>query len=153
MVLGLVVAGCAGDDPLADVRSFGQDGAQDDGGQPPDTGEGDEFPPQNPLVRRPTEFEDLTGRSRVEVEIADNVYRTRNFIVDAGTQIVFVNVGANPHNVVAAAEGAFEKIPEAALQADSAALVLDQPGDYPFYCSIHGGANWGQTGFVVVADG
>lgn len=162
-IAGVFVAGaCASDDPLPEVAVFGQDEAEvaADGGEgervsetdPVDAGVDDALPPQNPAVRRPTEFEDLTGQNRVEVEVADNVYRTRNFVVDPGTEIVFVNVGANPHNVVPAAEGAFPKIPEEALEEGPAALVLDVPGDYPFYCSIHGGANWGQTGFVVVAE-
>ncbi len=51
----------------------------------------------------------------------------------------------------AAAEGAFERISDSALEEGPATLVLDAPGDYPFYCSIHGGATFGQTGYVVVA--
>ena len=32
-------------------------------------------------------------------------------------------------------------------------LVVAAPGDYPFYCSIHGTATRGQTGYLVVGDG
>ena len=149
LALFLFLTGCGSDDGGAEVDA---EGASDDG-EVSDDGEASDaaFPPQNPVVKRPTEFEDLTGQASVEVEVADNVYRTRNFIVDPGTEIVFVNVGANPHNVVPSAEGAFEQITKEALDEGPATLVLDQPGDYAFFCSIHGGPNWGQTGFVVVA--
>jgi plastocyanin len=55
--------------------------------------------------------------------------------------------------VTASAEGAFPKITKEALEDAPQALVLDVAGDYPFFCSIHGTANFGQTGYVVVGDG
>ncbi len=109
--------------------------------------------PVNPDVTRPSEIVDLRGQETVEIEIRDNVYDERFFRVDPGTQIVFVNRGANTHDVTASADGAFPKITKEALTAAPQALVLDAPGDYPFYCSIHGTATRGQTGYVVVGAG
>lgn len=108
------------------------------------------FPPVNPDVARPSTIVDLRGQDLVEIEIRDNVFDERFFRVDPGTQIVFVNRGANTHDVTASAEGAFPKITKEALAAGSQALVLTAEGDYPFYCSIHGTQTRGQTGYVVV---
>ena len=87
----------------------------------------------------------------MEVEVADNVFRTRDFVVDAGTEIVFVNVGSNDHNVKPSVPGAFPVVADFA-KGESAALRLDAPGDYPFFCSIHGAPGIGQIGYVIVTD-
>ena len=127
----MVVAACAADDPLP------VEPAQDK---------------PSPQVDRPQDLVDLTGRSKVEVEVGDNYFSPRNFIVDPGTEIVFLNVGFSPHNVIPATEGAFERIPDTALAAGPVSLILDEPGDFPLFCSIHGTATFGQTAYVVVAD-
>jgi plastocyanin len=103
-------------------------------------------------IPRPDEILDLRGQSRVEIPIRDNVYDIRNFRVDPCTEIVFVNRGANRHNVVPAADGVFEKITEDALDTGPQTLVVATPGDYPFYCSLHGVPGRGQTGYLIVGD-
>ncbi len=126
----MVVAACAADDPL------GVDLAEDAPG---------------PQIERPEDLVDLTGNTEITVEVGDNYFSPRNFIVDPGTEIVFVNVGFTPHNVVPANEGAFERIPDSALDEGPVTLVLEDSGDYPLFCSIHGTATFGQTGYIVVA--
>lgn len=117
------------------------------------TADGDPFPPVADGIERPDDLIDLTGMAVVEIEVGDNVFRTRHFRVDPGTEIVFINTGNNQHNVEAAADGAFTKITDATLDEGPASLILDVPGDYPFFCSIHGSATRGQTGYVVVGRG
>ena len=138
----LASTACAGDDdrrPEAEAADTAADDAQP--ADPPGPPEGWE---------RPDDLVDLTGTEVVEIEVADNVFRTRNFIVDAGTEIVFVNVGSNDHNVKPSIRGAFPNVPDFG-KGESATLRLDTPGDYPFHCSIHGAPGIGHVGYVVVA--
>jgi plastocyanin len=147
-LLALVLAGCAADDPLVievTQQTSTTAGVTDDGAA--------DFPPLAPDISRPDELFDFRGQEVVEIEIRDNVFDARFFRVDPGTRIVFTNRGANTHDVTASAEGAFPKITKEALEDAPQALVLDVAGDYPFFCSIHGTANFGQTGYVVVGDG
>lgn len=113
------------------------------------------FPPVAEEFPRPSadKFVDFRGQAIVEIEIRDNVFDARFFRVDPGTRIVFVNRGANAHNVRPSAEGAFPPILDDAIDSGPQALVLDAPGDYPFYCSIHGTSTRGQTGYVIVGAG
>ena len=151
-LFALVVVSCAADDPLeiaVTVQDDEPEPAPTDDGVPDDTADAT-FPPVNPDVARPSTIVDLRGQDLVEIEIRDNVFDERFFRVDPGTQIVFVNRGANTHDVTASAEGAFPKITKEALASGPQALVLTAEGDYPFYCSIHGTQTRGQTGYVVV---
>ena len=164
LVLGVVtlaLIGCAADDPLvfetttqAELNTTAgsdadpnDDTAEDDPASDPAV-----FPPVADDINRPREIVDLRGREIVEIEIRDNVFDERFFRVDPATLIVFVNRGSNAHNVIAAAEGAFPEIGRDALDEAPQALVLDAPGDYPFFCSIHGTRTRGQTGYAVVGD-
>lgn len=140
-LVALVLVGCAADDPQ-EIAVTAQDAA--------DPSDAAVFPPVNPDVARPSTIVDLRGQETVEIEIRDNVYDERFFRVDPDTRIVFVNRGANTHDVTAAAEGAFPKITKEALAEGPQALVLSAEGDYPFYCTIHGTQTRGQTGYVVV---
>lgn len=88
----------------------------------------------------------------VEIEITDNKYEPRNFRVDPGAEIVFTNNGRNPHNVTPSDEGSFEAIDEDTLDEGSVTLVIDADGDYPFYCTLHGTATNGQTGYLVIGS-
>ncbi|MEZ5245957.1 MAG: hypothetical protein R2707_12735 [Acidimicrobiales bacterium] len=161
LALGLVslsLLGCAADDPLEFAVTVQDDtttptASTEADGETVDVAEDSVFPPVNPDVSRPSTIVDLRGQETVEIEIRDNVFEERFFRVDPGTQIVFVNRGANTHDVTAAAEGAFPKITKEALLEAPQALILTAEGDYPFYCSIHGTATRGQTGFVVVGGG
>lgn len=153
--------GCAGDDPLVfevttqetTTTAPPTDGAGD--GNEADTATTTVFPPVAEDFPRPSadRIVDLRGQAIVEIEIRDNAYDERFFRVDPGTQIVFVNRGANLHNVLPSAEGAFPPIQSDALESAPQALVLTVDGDYPFYCSIHGTPSRGQTGYVIVGDG
>lgn len=164
LALGLVslaLVGCAADDPIELSVVAQEPGAVADPdaeldclGNP--AADPADFPPapEAEIVRPDDRIVDLRGETRVEVPISDNVYDVRWFRVDPCTEIVFVDQGANPHNVYPIADGAFPKIEKDALEAGPQALVVAAPGDYPFYCSIHGTQSYrGQTGYLVVGDG
>lgn len=101
-----------------------------------------------------SEFVDLTGESVVEISVRDNVFVPERVLVSPGTEVRWRNRGRTPHNVVASVEGAFDDVPVDQLQpGDEAARVFGDPGDYPYYCSLHGTATRGQIGEIrVVAD-
>lgn len=150
----LALFGCAADDPVV-IEVTSQNDLTTTTAQSDDAESVTDavFPPVNPDVSRPQEIVDLRGQEIVQIEIRDNVFDERFFRVDPGAQIVFTNRGANTHDVTASAEGAFPKITKEALAAAPQALVLDVEGDYPFFCSIHGTASRGQTGYVIVGGG
>ncbi|MHB1139396.1 MAG: cupredoxin domain-containing protein [Microthrixaceae bacterium] len=100
-----------------------------------------------------SDYEDLTGRADVTIDARDNTFEPQYVTVSPGTKVEFDNVGRNPHNAIAVVDGAFEDVPTDELQpGDVAVRVFDEPGDYPYYCSLHGTKNKGMTGRVRVAD-
>lgn len=109
----------------------------------------DEGPPP---IDIPDDALDLTGFASIDIDIQDNAFVQRVVVVSAGTEIIWTNQGRNEHNVRPSAEGAFEPISTLALaeKGSSAALTFDSPGDFPYFCSLHGTATNGQTGRVIV---
>lgn len=165
-VLAIGLLGCSSDDPIvfevttqdaapaADPETTVDPAAELDclGDPAPDPAV---FPPEPEIdiVRPDDKIIDLRGQARVEVSIRGNQFETRWFRVDPCTEIVFVNNGVNPHNVTPIADGAFPIIGQDALEEAPQALVVAAPGNYPFYCSLHGTKTYrGQTGYFVVGD-
>ena len=153
LILGLfsiALLGCTSDDPAA-VEIVSQDTTTTMA-----TLEVAEavFPPVAEGIDRPAadKIVDLRGQTSVEIIVKDNTFETRRFRVDPGTQITFINRGFNNHNVIASAAGAFPNIDLPTPSTGPVGLILDAPGDYPFFCSLHGTALNGQTGYVIVGD-
>jgi plastocyanin len=97
------------------------------------------------------EFEDLTGQSEVAVTARDNTFAPGYIEISVGTTVTFTNRGRNQHNVLPANEGAFEPIEVEDLEpGTSASLTFDEPGDYPYYCSLHGTKTKGMVGAIRV---
>lgn len=113
---------------------------------------GDDGPSSEGLPQVPeAEFEDLTGRTSVDVRALDNVFEPRYVTVSPGTTVTFTNGGRNVHNVLAADEGAFTDIPaDAFAPGDKGSITFDTPGTYAYYCSLHGTRDRGMTGRIVV---
>lgn len=161
-LVSIALLGCAEDDPFdfavttqetAPAPEATDDATDADDSTPTTT---TIFPPVNEDVPRPgaDRIVDLRGQEVVRIGVGDdNTFDARFFRVDPGTQIVFGLTGTRRHNVLPAAEGAFPMIDADALETGPQALVLTAPGDYPFYCSLHGTPTRGQTGYVIVGDG
>ncbi len=95
---------------------------------------------------------DLTGKTAVEIQVKDNFYEPKVFSVDPGTKVTFKNVGNNAHNVVPVQDGAFPAIATGSLDPGmTATITAPSPGEYRFYCSIHGSPNKGQRGAMIVS--
>ncbi|MDG2028513.1 MAG: hypothetical protein P8J50_15505 [Acidimicrobiales bacterium] len=149
--------GCAADDPFVTVvQETTTTISAVDGG--PDNSTDDTDPAtetDDPLADfpQPEGIVDLRGLPTVEVVVNSNTFDGGSIRVDPGTQIVFANFDAEAHNVRSAIAGAFPTIDKDLLFTEPQALVLTEPGDYPFYCSLHGTSQRGQLGYIVVGDG
>jgi plastocyanin len=97
------------------------------------------------------EFEDLTDQTEVSVQSRDNAFLADYIIVKAGTTVTWTNRGRTEHNVLPAVDGAFAPIEVQDLEPGmSASITFDEPGDYPYYCSLHGTRTKGMVGAVRV---
>lgn len=98
------------------------------------------------------DYVDMTGEDSVTIDAKDNVFDPQYVTVSPGTKVVFDNRGRNPHNVIAVQQGAFTDVPTDKLQpGDTAEVIFDDEGDFPYYCSLHATPSKGMTGRVRVA--
>ncbi|MCU1499904.1 MAG: putative blue copper protein [Acidimicrobiales bacterium] len=139
---GLVVTGC-GSDPAI----------QADGAPAP----APETAPETAAAGGPdlstAAFVDLTGASAPQVDALDNVFKAKFVEVVAGTDITFRNDGHNTHNLLPVVDGAFAPVEAGAFEPGASATVtFDQPGDYAYYCSLHGTTTKGMVGAVRVLE-
>jgi plastocyanin len=99
------------------------------------------------------EFVDETGSDAVTIDAVDNSFRPQYVEISAGTTVTFENRGRNLHNVLPANEGAFEPIETDDLEpGEKADIVFDTPGDYAYYCSLHGSPTAGMIGGIRVVE-
>jgi plastocyanin len=97
------------------------------------------------------EFEDRTGQAEVAVQARDNTFVSAYITVDVGTTVTWTNRGRTEHNVLPAVDGAFTPIETDQLEPGmSASITFEEPGDYPYYCSLHGTKTKGMVGAVRV---
>ena len=100
-----------------------------------------------------SKYQDETGKATVEVAAVDNAFEPRYTKVSKDTDVVFINKGAVPHNVLPATKGQFVEISAAALPPGAqATLKFTEAGTYPYYCSLHGTARLGMNGRIIVTD-
>lgn len=90
----------------------------------------------------------------VEVQSLDNSFRAQDITITAGTEVVFVNVGRNVHNVLPEPDsiGGWGVGEEAFEPGDEYRHVFDVPGVYAYVCTIHGVNGKGMVGTVTVTD-
>lgn len=98
-----------------------------------------------------SDYTDETGQASIVIDTRDNTFKPQYVTVSAGTKLVFDNRGRTPHNVIPVEADEFEAVPTEDLQpGDEASIVFDEPGEYPYYCSLHGTKTKGMTGRVKV---
>ncbi len=96
-------------------------------------------------------FVDDTGKKKVEVDAIDNNFRDQYVTITAGTTVEFKNAGHNEHNVIPVVKGSFKKAETSEFEpGTSYRVVFDKPGDYPYYCTLHGTPMKGMTGAIRV---
>lgn len=96
-------------------------------------------------------FEDLTGEASPKVDAVDNVFKAQYIEVKAGAAVTFRNDGRNSHNVIPVDETQFGAIPTDEFEPGAEdTITFAKPGDYAYYCSLHGTTTRGMTGAVRV---
>ena len=122
----------------------------------PACGEDSSSPTTTPLPSVPaSSWVDKTGKDTVEIQVVDNAFRPQFAKVSPGTKVTFTNVGRNPHNVISVTAGQFTDIPTDKFQPDMSGTITvpTEPGEVPYYCSLHGTPRAGMNGrLLVVAD-
>lgn len=87
----------------------------------------------------------------VDVVALDNTFRPERIEVVAGTAIRWENRGRNDHDVLPADDTLTWGVDAAGFApGDEYTLLFDTPGEYPYFCSIHGTKDVGMIGTVVV---
>jgi plastocyanin len=92
----------------------------------------------------------------ITVKMFDNRFEPVEVRVPVGGEVTFVGAGRNPHNAVAAdgswsTADVFGSLEQ--MRGDSAAITFDKPGEYPFFCTLHGtAAGEGMAGRLVVGE-
>ncbi len=134
----LLLAGCGGD---SDEKSSTSNGSSTTAatGSGPDLSDAD--------------WVDMTGEADVNVQARDNIFVKPYIEVKAGATVTFTNRGRNQHNVLAVPEGKFATIEADDLEPGASQEVTFQaPGDYPYYCSLHGTSTKGMVGAIRVVE-
>ncbi len=86
----------------------------------------------------------------VEVVALDNSFRPEVLEIAAGDEVVFVNRGRNEHDALSVEGDGWGVEVEDFLPGAEYRHVFDTPGTYRYYCSIHGTAEVGMVGTVIV---
>lgn len=97
------------------------------------------------------EWVDRTSESEVVIQSRDNTFLPGHVIVKVGTPITFRNVGRTEHNALPVDEISFIGIEAKDFNPkDEHTISFDKPGDYPYYCSLHGSPTKGMIGAIRV---
>ena len=87
----------------------------------------------------------------IEIDSLDNTFRPDRIEVEIGAEVVWRNVGHNEHDVIAVeGDWGVEKgnfAPGAEFR-----HVFTEPGEYRYYCTIHGIPDVGMVGTVIVTE-
>ncbi len=149
--LVLLGAACATDDPTGTFAAAFPDRHAAVEAEPVATDPPIVLTTSAPIVI-PDDALDLTGAVEAGIDIEDNVFIQSVVVIKAGTTVTWTNNGRNEHNVQPAEEEAFTPISASNLseKGDSAAVTFSTSGDFPYFCSLHGTPNRGQTGRIIV---
>ena len=86
----------------------------------------------------------------IPVIALDNSFRPEIVEISVGDEVLWENRGLNEHNVLHV-EGADWGVEVEGFQpGDEYSHVFTEPGEYRYYCSIHGSTEVGMVGTVVV---
>ncbi|MGB0114375.1 MAG: plastocyanin/azurin family copper-binding protein [Ilumatobacteraceae bacterium] len=101
----------------------------------------------------PVALDSTTPGEVVDVLALDNIFRSENVVITAGTTVRWENRGRNDHDVlpVDSAE-AWGASTEEFQPGDVYVRAFDEPGTFAYYCSIHGTTDIGMIGTIVVME-
>lgn len=100
-------------------------------------------------VPEPATFE--ANGEVVQVRSLDNSFIQPLVEIEAGTRVHWINGGRNDHNILPVDETLEWGIDrDTFVPGAEYTLLFDEPGVYPYYCSIHGTQDVGMVGTVIV---
>jgi plastocyanin len=134
LVLALTIAGCGSDgDDAGASGSGGAGGAGGHGGTP-----------------APLDHVVVVNGPEAEVKVLDNSFNDQNIQVAPGTKVVWTNDGRQDHDI-RPAEGHGWGVEPADFGPQAVyEQTFDEPGTYRYFCSLHGTADAGMIGAIVV---
>ncbi|MGH9114125.1 MAG: cupredoxin domain-containing protein [Acidimicrobiales bacterium] len=94
----------------------------------------------------------VIGTDPAAVRALDNSFTPENIQVTVGTEVVWTNRGRNEHNALHVEGDDWGVEVDDFQPGDVYSHTFDEPGVYRYYCSIHGTADAGMIGTVVVTD-
>ncbi len=87
----------------------------------------------------------------VRVRSIDNSFRPETIEVAVGTEVWWTNDGRNDHDVLPVDDAETWGVErESFVPGDEYRFVFFEPGEYRYYCSIHGTKDVGMVGTVIV---
>lgn len=94
----------------------------------------------------------------VPVVALDNSFRPEQLTIQVGDEVLWENNGRNEHNILNiesadegfAADGAWGLDVEDFQPGDVFSHVFSAPGNYRYFCTIHGNADVGMVGTIIV---
>jgi plastocyanin len=112
-----------------------------------------EATPTEEILPTPTEHDANNDDDEPEIRsisMLDFTYNPRELTIPVGTTVVWRNTGALPHTATAD-DGAFNS---GILEGGgSFEFTFTEAGEYPYYCTIHGGpGGTGMSGTIIVTD-
>lgn len=142
-VVPVVLAGCADDG----VEEAARERLSSVGAASPDAAAGGGTGQQ-------AELEDVVvvPGPTADVDVRDNTFDAENIQVSAGAEVVWTNNGRQDHDIVPAENDGWGVEPADFVPDDVYEHTFDEPGTYRYYCSLHGTADAGMTGAVVVTE-
>ena len=88
----------------------------------------------------------------VDVQSIDNTFRPDRVVVTPGTEVRWTNLGRTEHDITPA-EGAGWGVAKEAFQPGATyGYIVGGVGEIGYYCKIHGTAQFGMVGTIVVVD-
>jgi plastocyanin len=133
---------------LGSLAACGGGGDDEDGGLSGGDAAGDGQADDTPTAQDPVVLEG----DEVAVTSLDNTFRAPVIQVQPGTTVVWSNRGRNQHDVLPVEGDAWGVDISDFQPGDTYSHTFDEPGTYPYYCSIHGTTTTGMVGSVVVAE-
>ncbi len=89
----------------------------------------------------------------VQVAIADLTFNPNDVTVPQGATVRWTNTSVSErHTILPAVDGAFKPHDSLIKNGESVSTTFTKPGDYAYYCSIHGSKTAGQRGVIHVTN-
>ncbi|HUW02940.1 MAG TPA: plastocyanin/azurin family copper-binding protein [Acidimicrobiales bacterium] len=88
----------------------------------------------------------------VDVEAPDDFFRPESVEVEAGTEVVWTNVGRNDHNVILSESKDILVETKEFAPGDVGSFRFTEVGTFRYYCSLHGTPDVGMVGVIEVVE-